>query len=100
MKIDDPLQYMFTQDLQKESDNFEGCLYCQNKFSQELAHAGIIDTIKMLTFPIAKGKILLRFENIADSFDPDAQSIYVNKTMVVEALWKSANQESNTKKMN
>jgi hypothetical protein len=53
----------------------------------------------MLTVPMAKGKIMLRFENIADIFDTEAVSFNVNKTMVIEALWKSANQEFDTKDM-
>jgi len=42
---------------------------------------------------------MLRFENIADTFDTEASSLDVNKTLVIEALWKSANQESDIKDM-
>jgi hypothetical protein len=40
--------------------------------SKDLLEAGIAETVKMLTVPMAKGKIMLRFENIADTFDTEA----------------------------
>jgi hypothetical protein len=49
---------------------------------------------------MAKGKIMMRFENIADSFDDNAVSCKVNKTLVIEALWKSANSEPDLTNMN
>jgi hypothetical protein len=54
----------------------------------------------MLTVPMAKGKIMMRFENIADSFDDFAATRKLNKTMVIEALWKSANSKSDLSNMN
>lgn len=69
-KIDDPLQFMFTQDLkesadaQVDTDDFD--------LSSELVDAGVTDLVKMITVPMAKGKFMLRLQNIADHFDADA----------------------------
>ena len=34
---------------------------------------------------------MLRFENLADSFDPNAKTQSVNITEIINALWQSAN---------
>merc|ERR1712127_704350 len=84
-KIDDPLQYMFTQKLIKTTD-----LAQKNEdfdLSTASVEAGITDLVKMITVPMAKGKFMLRFQNIADVFDQDAATATVNKTAMIEALW-------------
>ena len=74
-KIDDGLQYMFTQSIKivgNENDDFD--------YSSALLEAGINDTVKMITVPMAKGKFMLRLQNIADLIDNDAETKAVNKT--------------------
>jgi hypothetical protein len=74
-KIDDGLQYMFTQSIKivgNENDDFD--------YSSALMEAGINDTVKMITVPMAKGKFMLRLQNIADLIDKDAETKSVNKT--------------------
>lgn len=53
--------------------------------------AGIQDTVKMVSVPVSKGKIMIRLQNLADSFDADTSPKQVNKTMIIEELWKSVN---------
>jgi hypothetical protein len=60
--------------------------------SSALLEAGIKGTVKMATVPMLKNKFMLRLENIVDYFDDGADTYKVNKTMVIEALFKSANQ--------
>jgi hypothetical protein len=45
----------------------------------------------MITVPMAKGKFMLRLQNIADLIDKDAETMKVNKTSVIEAMWKVGN---------
>jgi len=59
--------------------------------SDALLEAGINGTVKMATVPMLKNKFMLRLENIVDFFDDGAATYKVNKTMVIEALFKSAN---------
>lgn len=66
---------MFTQSLKivgNENEDFD--------HSSALLEAGISDTVKMITVPMAKGKFMLRLQNIADLFDKDAETKSVNKT--------------------
>lgn len=97
-KIDDPLQYMFTQDIDvidgefSQNDDFD--------FPTALKEAGIVDTVKMITTPLAKGKFLLRLSNLADVADADAETKKVNKTQVIEAMWKEGNKNNAQAEMN
>lgn len=52
--------------------------------------AGIKDMVKLVTIPQAKNKILLRIQNLADKFNPEASTQKVNLTKMVEGMWKSA----------
>lgn len=45
----------------------------------------------MVTVPMAKGKFMLRLQNIADLIDEDAETKTVNKKSVIEAMWKVGN---------
>ena len=47
---------------------------------------------------MAKNKIMLRLQNLADSLDTDSSTEFVNKTMIVEAMWKSQNDPDATMK--
>lgn len=38
----------------------------QFSLSNALKKAGVIDTVKLITFPISKNKILVRVENLVD----------------------------------
>ena len=87
-KIDDPLQFMFTQDLKESTD---AQVDTDFDLSSELVDAGVTDLVKMITVPMAKGKFMLRLQNIADHFDADAETKSVNKSQVIEALWKAGN---------
>lgn len=60
-------------------------------YSKTLVEAGVTDTVKMITVPIAKGKFMLRLQNIADLIDKDAETKKVNKTSVIEAMWRAGN---------
>ena len=63
----------------------------QQDLSAALTEAGVNNTVKMIPIPLAIGKFMLRLQNLADPFDSDSKTQHVNKTMVIEALWKSAN---------
>ena len=56
-----------------------------------MVDAGVTDLVKMITVPMAKGNFMLRLQNIADHFDADAEAKSVNKSQVIEALWKAGN---------
>lgn len=88
-KIDDNLQYMFTQSI--ESVHYEKTENDDFDYSSALVQAGVSDTVKMITIPMAKGKFMMRLHNIADLFDKDAETKTVNKTSVIEAMWKAGN---------
>jgi hypothetical protein len=55
-----------------------------------MKNAGIFDTVKIVTVPMEQKKIMIRIQNIADSFDDFAVTKQVNLTMVIEGMWKSA----------
>jgi len=55
--------------------------------------AGVNSTIKLNSFAAIEGEILLRFENLADDTIDEAASHFINVTAVVEAIWKSQNNE-------
>jgi hypothetical protein len=46
----------------------------QQDLSAALVDAGIQDIVKLVTVPVAKGKIMLRLQNLADSLDSDQAS--------------------------
>jgi len=80
---------MFTQSV--KSVHYEKTENDEFDYSSALVEAGISDTVKMVTVPMAKGKFMLRLHNIADLFDKDADTKKVNKTSVIEAMWKAGN---------
>lgn len=53
----------------------------------------------MISVPMAKGKFMVRFQNIADLFDKDTEPKKVNKSSVFEALWKAGNINNKDAKM-
>ena len=67
MKVDDPAQYFFTQNVTSISTS--ELPQSQQIFSQYMKSAGITDTVKLVTIPLAASKILVRLENLADIFD-------------------------------
>ena len=71
---------MFTQDIKI---NWDETVLDDFDISTALMDAGISDTVKMITVPIAKGKFMLRLQNSADLFDSDAETKTVNKTAVI-----------------
>ena len=62
----------------------------QKIFSEYMINAGIKDTVKIVTIPMAQNKILMRIQNLEDKFNSDASTKQVNLTMVIEGMWKSA----------
>jgi len=52
-----------------------------------LKEAGINDTVNMVTFPEAKNKLLIRIENNADIYDPDATTRFVDLNQLAYALY-------------
>lgn len=87
---------MFTQDIKV---NWDETVLDDFDLSSALTDAGITDTVKMITIPMAKGKFMLRLQNSADLFDNDAETKAVNKTAVIEALWKAGNKLNKDAKM-
>ena len=71
---------MFTQDIKV---NWDETVLDDFDISTALMDAGISDTVKMITVPMAKGKFMLRLQNSADLFDSDAETKTVNKTAVI-----------------
>lgn len=65
MKNDDPLQYLFAQNLQNEDGEVNDK---QSKLSAAFVEAGVQGMVKMTPVPVAKGKIILRFTNLGDHF--------------------------------
>lgn len=86
-KTDDPVQNLYSF-----SYNTTGTKGKASDLSQRLAGAGIKGTIKMVSMPIAKNKILVRFENIADLSDETSNMNYeINIDEVFNALYNDAN---------
>lgn len=42
--------------------------------AQDLKDAGLVDTVTMVTFPLARNKIMIRLENIGDIYDNAAET--------------------------
>jgi len=61
--------------------------------SKSLKKAGIIDTIEMVTFPLARNKIMIRLENIADIYDNATETTVALKNLTL-ALYKYANSKN------
>jgi hypothetical protein len=58
--------------------------------------AGINETIKMVSFPLSLNTLVVRLENIADLYDKDAQTVYLNEFKeLLEKMWLSVNSDSN-----
>lgn len=62
----------------------------KDTLSQDLKNSGIEGSIKLVTMPLAKNKILARIENVADLYDGKQESKMV-KTSFAQALLKSGN---------
>jgi len=58
--------------------------------AQDLKDAGLVDTVTMVTFPLARNKIMIRLENIADIYDNGANATVQLKNITL-ALYKYVN---------
>lgn len=59
----------------------------QSGLSDALKKAGVNTTVKLITFPVEKNKILARVENLVD----EGAAAQVDLKAVGEALWQRAN---------
>jgi len=55
-----------------------------------LKDAGVVDTVNMVTFPLARNKIMIRLENIADIYDNATETSVQLKNLTL-ALYAYAN---------
>ena len=56
----------------------------------------IYDNITILQYPLDKNQILLRLENLDDSYtNPSAASTRIDLHIYLDKLWKKANKHSN-----
>lgn len=93
-KIDNPVEQFFAFDLVKQ-ENIESL-----EDGQQLSNFEVQDSIKMVWFPLARNKILVRFENLVDETEPLFQNVslpdnrfFVNMSTLATDLWNKANQE-------
>lgn len=84
-KQNNPAQYFYSFNLTKVS----------KPIGQTIKHhpreAGIDDSVVLSTYPQSKNKIILRFDNIADKYDQNSKSAFVNVEAVANAIWNQAN---------
>ena len=85
-KTDDPAQYFFTQQIKSVSSNGVASDYSEN-----LKLAGIVDTVKLVSFPIDKSRVLLRLENLDDLHDKHAYPKFVDLTLLAQNMWTKVN---------
>lgn len=93
-RTDDPAQYFFNFDL--ISGGKPGV---PSDLSHALSQAGINGTVKMVSLPLAKNKILVRLENLADHNDywnMHANNRKVEFKWLLEQMWKDANQQADS----
>jgi hypothetical protein len=64
-KVDDVAQYFFNFKLSNKAE----MPVVQSTLSQDLADAGLKDTVKYVVEPLSQNSILLRFTNLADKYD-------------------------------
>jgi len=89
MKTDDPVQYMFADSLAKIRD-------VKPSVSAETlkaihANAGVGSAVKLVFQPMARNRLLLRIQNLEDSFDSSSQTYPINMPQLVAALWAGSN---------
>jgi len=89
LKSDEPARYFFNFDIHTTDTT-----PVVSTLSQDLKAAGIDGTVKIVTQPIAKNKILVRIENLHDLFDGEQSPKQVNKNFAL-ALYKAANGDTN-----
>ena len=64
----------------------------QNPEENEAEIDGIKDTVRLIMFPLAKNRIIIRLENIADKFShPDDPPADIDLRRYLDRLWKKAN---------
>lgn len=92
-KTDDPAQYFFSESSSMTTIDHDQSL-TQNTFSDYLALAGIEGLVKMVSIPMARDKVMVRIQNMADLFDSgDKESLTqtVNIKDIARAMWLEAN---------
>ena len=83
-RTDDPAQYFFSFNASATGSGKASSL------SEELVQYGIKGSVKLVSMPLAKNKILVRLENMADLFDLEAEMALVDLNFI-QALVKDAN---------
>lgn len=85
-KTDDPAQFFFSSKVEELGSNG-----VWGDFGSQMKKAGVVDTVKMVSLPIDKSRVLLRFENLDDLNDKFAYPKFVNLTLIAEKMWSQAN---------
>jgi len=94
-KTDNPVQYFFTRNI-----TFGDKSSVESSLSKNLKAAGVVDTVKLLTFPIDHNQILLRLTNLYDPYDlqandPAGTGTYkVDLEAIVASIYESATGET------
>lgn len=91
MKTDDPVQYMFARNLIKISSPTQTFEHLEDIKAQ----VGIGSAVKLVMHPVAfknpNTEIMIRLENLEDSFDKGAQTYPIDVQMLGVMLWLQAN---------
>lgn len=89
-KLDNPAQVFYNFELTQVSSQRAS----SSNYTSALWAAGVRDTLKLVTIPVAKNHVLLRFENLQDPVDGDTSSKVVQLDDVIQAILKWNNPTS------
>ena len=62
-----------------------------SQFAAAMEKAGVKAPVKMVSQPLAKNKIMIRLENVADLLDQGDQSHNVTLKWLLQEMWADAN---------
>lgn len=86
-KIDNPAQVFYTPSLSQSSQQKQSSA----NYTTSLWNAGIRNTVKLTTIPLARNHVLLRLANLQDPVDGDTSNKTVQLDQVVNAMLQWTN---------